>query len=106
MMDNEKSTTIKTQGSTNEQEEQLGGTTNLSLDQLKEEGGIASSVGDNPDGFTDQDDFNEIRVPDDWMNPTSKNTSKVTNRRMIRRLVINTFRPTMPTVWLKKTSVA
>jgi hypothetical protein len=60
---------LSTQGSTNEQEGQLGGTANLSLDQLKEEGGIANSVGENPDGFTDQDDFNEIRVPDDLDEP-------------------------------------
>jgi len=57
-MNNKNQQTLSTQGSANEQEDQLGGTTNLSLEQLKAEGDIAGSAEDNPDGLTDQDDLN------------------------------------------------
>jgi hypothetical protein len=40
-MNNEKQPTLSTQGSAGEQEDQLGGTTNLSPEQLKADGGIA-----------------------------------------------------------------
>jgi hypothetical protein len=68
-MNNENQQPLSTQGNANEQEDQLGGTTNLSLDQLKDEGGIANPIEDNPDGLTDQGDLNEIRAADDLDEP-------------------------------------
>jgi hypothetical protein len=58
-----------TQSETSEQADFLGGTTNLSLEQLKKEGGIANFTEDNADGLTDQDDLNEIRAADDLDEP-------------------------------------
>lgn len=60
---------LGTQGDTNEQEDQLSGTTNLSLNQLKKEGGTTENEGNNPDRLTDKDDLNEIRVADDLDEP-------------------------------------
>jgi hypothetical protein len=60
---------LTTQGDAAEKEENLGGTTNLSLDQLKEEGGIADFTEDNPDGISDPDDLREIRASDDLNEP-------------------------------------
>ena len=71
-MNNENQQPLSTQGSAGEQEDQLGGTTNLSLAQLKEEGSIANPAGDNPDGLTDQDDLNEIRASDDLDEPDTE----------------------------------
>jgi hypothetical protein len=71
-MNIENQQTLSTQGDANEQEDQLGGTTNLSLEQLKPEGGIASPSEDNPDGLTDQDDLNEIRAADDLDEPDTE----------------------------------
>lgn len=50
-------------------EELLGGTTNLSLDQLKEEGGPTSTDKDNPNGLSDPDDLHEIQAADDLDEP-------------------------------------
>ena len=71
-MNNENGQTAGTQGSANLQEDQLGGTTNLSLEQLKAEGGIAGTADDNPDRLSDQDDLNEIRAADDLDEPDAE----------------------------------
>lgn len=68
-MNNENQTTLSTQGDANEQEDQLGGTTNLSLDQLKKEGGITNLTEDNPDRIADKDDLHEIQAGDDLDEP-------------------------------------
>jgi hypothetical protein len=68
-MNNENEQTPGTQGSAGEQEDLLGGTTNLSLEQLKAEGGIAGTSDDNPDRLSDEDDLNEIRAADDLDEP-------------------------------------
>jgi hypothetical protein len=60
---------LTTQGDAAEQEENLGGSTNLSLDQLKEEGGIANFTEDNPNGIADPDDLHEIQASDDLNEP-------------------------------------
>jgi len=60
---------LTTQGNAAEQEENLGGTTNLSIDQLKEEGSIADFTEDNPDRIDDPDDLREIRASDDLNEP-------------------------------------
>jgi len=66
-MNNENQPILCTQRGANEQEDQLGGTTNLSLEQLKQEGGIASPSEDNPEGSSDDlDEPNtEAYQPDD-----------------------------------------
>jgi hypothetical protein len=51
------------------QEENFGGTTNLSLDQLKNEGSTASFTDDNPDHIADADDLHEVQVSDDLEEP-------------------------------------
>lgn len=51
----------------NDNQEQLGGTTNLSLEQLKQEGGPTS-----PTGLSDQDDVNEIKAADDLDEPDAE----------------------------------
>jgi hypothetical protein len=71
-MNNENQQTASTQGSANLQEDQLGGATNLSLEQLKSEGGIAGTSDDNPDRLSDQDDLNEIRAADDLDEPDTE----------------------------------
>ncbi|MDB5004496.1 MAG: hypothetical protein JWQ34_2721 [Mucilaginibacter sp.] len=71
-MNNENQQPLSTQGSANDPEDQLGGTTNLSLEQLKEEDGIASPTDDNPDGLNDQDGLNEIRASDDLDEPDTE----------------------------------
>ena len=51
------------------QNQDLGGTTNLSLDQLKKEGGIAYSTNADPDNMNDPDDLHEIQAGDDLNEP-------------------------------------
>jgi hypothetical protein len=68
-MNNEDQTTLSTQGDTNEQQDQLRGTTNLSLDQLKEAGGIAGASEDNPDRLENPDDLHEVQAGDDLDEP-------------------------------------
>jgi hypothetical protein len=68
-MNNENERPLSTQGSANEQENQLGGTTNLSPDQLKQESGIANPSEDNPDRVENPDDLHEIQVDDDLNEP-------------------------------------
>lgn len=71
-MNNENQQPLSTQGSADEQEDQLGGTTNLSLEQLKEEGDTANFAKDNQNGLTDQDDLDnrdtEAYQPDEANN--------------------------------------
>jgi hypothetical protein len=55
-MNNENSQPLSTQGDNLEKGAQLGGTTNLSLDQLKNERGIANPA---------EDDLKDVRVGDD-----------------------------------------
>jgi hypothetical protein len=51
------------------QEETLGGTTNLSLEQLKAEGGTTTPSEDNIDQPEDADDLHEIQAGDDLDEP-------------------------------------
>jgi len=60
---------LTTQGDATEQEENMGGTTNLSLDQLKKEGGVAEPDEDNPNRIADPDDLHEIQAGDDLDEP-------------------------------------
>lgn len=60
---------LGTQGDANEKEEQLGGTTNLSVDQLKKEGDTSNPGEDNPNNIENPDDLHEIRVNDDLGEP-------------------------------------
>lgn len=60
---------LSTQGDANEKEEQLGGTTNLSVDQLKKEGDTSNPGEDNPNNIENLDDLHEIRVNDDLNEP-------------------------------------
>jgi len=60
---------LSTQGDANEKEEQLGGTTNLSVDQLKKEGDTSNPGEDNPNNIENPDDLHEIRVNDDLGEP-------------------------------------
>lgn len=53
---------------------ELGGTTNLSLDQLKKEKGTYSPLEENPDNIEDRDDLHEIRVGDDLNEPDAEDT--------------------------------
>lgn len=69
MVNNENSQSLSAQGNSLEKELQLGGTTNLSLEQLTKDRGVANPAEDNPNGLTDQDDLNEIRVGDDLNEP-------------------------------------
>ena len=66
---NENQQPLSTQGDANEKEEQLGGTTNLSVDQLKEEGNTSNPGEDNPNDIENPDDLHEIRVGDDLDEP-------------------------------------
>jgi hypothetical protein len=66
---NENQQPLSTQGNANEKEEQLGGTTNLSLDQLKKEGDTSNPGEDNPNNIENPDDLHEIRVDDDLGEP-------------------------------------
>lgn len=52
---------LSTQGSAVEKEDQLGGTTNLSLEQLKKEGDTSSPAEDNLNRMDNADDPNEIK---------------------------------------------
>ncbi len=61
---------LPTTGATGEeQKDLLGGTTNLTLDQLKKEGGIARFSEGNPNRLADEDDLNEIKAGDDLDEP-------------------------------------
>ena len=68
-MNAEKQQPLSTQGDANEKEEQLGGTTNLSVDQLKKEGDTSNPGEDNPNNIENPDDLREIRVNDDLDEP-------------------------------------
>jgi hypothetical protein len=70
-MNIENQQSLGTQGDNNDAGKQIGGTTNLSLDQLQQEGGIANATpaDENPNRITNQDDLNEIRVGDDLGEP-------------------------------------
>ncbi len=50
-------------------EENLGGTTNLSLEQLKAEGSTSTPPGDNVNQLEDADDLHEIQAGDDLDEP-------------------------------------
>jgi hypothetical protein len=71
-MNDENQQPLSTRGIAGEQENQLGGTTDLSGEQLKNESSIADPMEDNPDGLTDQDDLNEIRAADDLDEPDTE----------------------------------
>jgi hypothetical protein len=60
---------LSTDGNSQQKEDQLGGTTNLSLEQLQKEGGTSDSDKNNPEPSNAQDDLNEIRVGDDLEEP-------------------------------------
>jgi hypothetical protein len=60
---------LSTQGNNEEKENQLGGTTNLSLDDLKKEGDPEHTVENNPDRIDNADDLHEIQVDDDLDEP-------------------------------------
>lgn len=60
---------LSTQGSDMEKEDQLGGTTNLSLDQLKKEGDTSSPAEDNINRLDSADDLHEIQAADDLNEP-------------------------------------
>lgn len=66
---NENRQPLSTQGDASEREEQLGGTTNLSVDQLKKEGETSNPGEDNPNNIENPDDLHEIRVGDDLDEP-------------------------------------
>jgi len=87
-MKNDNHPTLSTQGSASIQENHSGGTTNLSMEQLKTVGGMADPSKDNPDGLTDEDDLNEIRAADDLdepnieeYQPDDKEEDKVTDKK-------------------------
>ncbi|TSD66436.1 hypothetical protein FFF34_003260 [Inquilinus sp. KBS0705] len=61
---------LNMQGDINEQQDQLGGTTNLSLDELKQ--GNDNNTEDNPDEITNQDDLHEIQAGDDLNEPDAE----------------------------------
>ncbi|SDE97399.1 hypothetical protein SAMN05216464_111139 [Mucilaginibacter pineti] len=71
-MNSENGQPLSTQGDTNEKEEQLGGTTNLSADQLKEEDNAAVSTEKNPDNIENPDDLHEIQAGDDLDEPDTE----------------------------------
>lgn len=60
---------LSTQGNEEEQEDQMGGTTNLPLDDLEKEGDPAGSLDENPDSIDNPDDLHEIQVDDDLDEP-------------------------------------
>jgi len=60
---------LSTQGNNEEKESQLGGTTNLSLEDLKKEGDPEHFVENNPDRIDNADDLHEIQVDDDLDEP-------------------------------------
>jgi hypothetical protein len=68
-MNTENQQPLSTQGDANDKEEELGGTTNLSVDQLKKEGDTSNPGEDNPDNIENPDDLHEIRVNDDLGEP-------------------------------------
>ncbi len=67
--DNENQQPLSTAGSTGEKEDEMGGTTNLSIDQLKQEGDNNGPPEDNPDRIENPDDLHEIEVDDDLFEP-------------------------------------
>jgi hypothetical protein len=70
---------LSTQGDANEKEEQLGGTTNLSADQLKKEGDTSNPGEDNLNNIENPDDLREIRVGDDLGEPDADQESSRAN---------------------------
>lgn len=60
---------LSVQGNAAEQEDSLGGTTNLSLEQLKATGVTSNFSESNPNGIADADDLNEIRAGDSLGEP-------------------------------------
>jgi hypothetical protein len=83
-MINDENNDFTTQSSNEEKEGQLGDTTNILAQQLKEEGGNAISTEDNPDNIENPDDLHEIQAandldePDkDSLQPTEENKIQV-----------------------------
>lgn len=74
---------METQDNNNIQPEDLGGTTNLSLDQLKDEGGIYNPSEDNPDQLTNRDDLHEIQAGDDLDEPDTDAYESVTSEETL-----------------------
>lgn len=67
---------LTTQGDSAEQEENMGGTTNLSLDQLKEEGGPSSTSLEDTE---EEDDLREIQAGDDISEPDPEESYPATD---------------------------
>jgi len=69
---------LSTQGDADEKEDQLGGTTNLSLDQLKKEGDSGSPAEDNLNRLDNADDLHEIQAGDDLNEPRTDDENDLT----------------------------
>lgn len=68
-MNNENQQSLTSQGDIGEETEALGGSTNLSLAQPKQQSGSDSPAEENQNRLEDEDDLNEIRAGDDLGEP-------------------------------------
>ena len=71
IQENNNTQTATQDGSAADQQQNPGGTTNLSLEQLKEAHAAGETTGDNPDQINDEDDLHEIQADDDLNEPSA-----------------------------------